>query len=96
MELIIHLNKINVQTVSLGLAPLAGIEKRLHRTAQDRLLLIVKLLGGRYYSFKGLEQFKGKFRPDWQPSYLYYQSNPALLPFIARDIERLARHSSDY
>ena len=95
MELIIHLNKLNVQTVSLGLAPLAGIEKKLHRTAQDRLLLIVKLLGGRYYSFKGLEQFKGKFRPDWQPSYLYYQASPALLPFIARDIERLARHTTN-
>ena len=93
MELIIHLNTLDVRTVSLGLAPLAGIEKKLYRTAQDRLLLIIKLLGGRYYSFKGLEQFKGKFRPDWQPSYLYYQTSPALLPFIARDIERLARHT---
>ncbi len=94
MELVIHLNKMDIQTVSLGLAPLAGIEKKLDRTAQDRLLLLVKLLGGRYYSFKGLEQFKGKFHPDWQPSFLYYQASPVLLPFIARDIERLARHIS--
>ncbi len=91
MELIVKLEKDGIEVVNLGLAPLSGLDRRVERTAQDKLLLLIKLLGNRYYSFKGLEQFKGKFRPDWQPNYLYYQAAPALLPLVIRDIEWLAK-----
>ncbi len=91
MELITQLSADGVEVVNLGLAPLSGIDKKVKQTVQNKLLLLVRLLGNRYYSFRGLEQFKGKFRPDWRPNYLYYQAAPALLPLVVRDIEWLAR-----
>lgn len=67
---------------NLGLAPLSKLEDRSLVNLSDRLLPLVKLLGSRYYSFSGLEQFKGKFRPDWEARYLTYTGGITRLPAV--------------
>jgi|GEM_PF-1211654 len=64
---------------NLGLAPLSKLEEQEDKNLNERLLAVVKQLGSRYYSFAGLEQFKGKFSPTWSPRYITYQSNAYLL-----------------
>ena len=52
----------------LGLVPLASVDSRLAR--------IVARLGRNRFSTTGLEQFKNKFEPDWQPNYICYDGDP--------------------
>lgn len=36
----------------------------------------------RFYSFKGLHAYKGKFRPQWEPRYLVFPIYGSLLPVV--------------
>ena len=73
------LGQKGVATFNLGLSPLSGIEGLEDPTILERLLASLKSFGSRYYSFAGLEQFKNKFKPDWQPRYILYQGSPTTL-----------------
>jgi hypothetical protein len=66
----------------LGLAPLSKLDEKTDKNLEERVLTAVKRLGRRYYSFAGLEQFKGKFDPEWSPRYILYPRN-GLLPVAA-------------
>jgi phosphatidylglycerol lysyltransferase len=88
MQLILHFHEAGVQSFNLGLAPLSGLEDREDSNLPERLLGALKKLGGNYYSFEGLEQFKNKFEPRWQPRYIYYQGSPARLLKLARNLTR--------
>jgi phosphatidylglycerol lysyltransferase len=90
MQLILHLHQTGVQEFNLGLAPLSGIESRTMTSVPERLLGALKKLGGNYYSFGGLEQFKNKFEPAWQPRYIYYQGSPARLVRLAGSLSQAA------
>lgn len=82
--------------LNIGFAPLSGIEIRDgKRSSIERLLTILKKFGNRYYSFQGVEQFKGKFKPVWHPRYLYYSGNAASLARIVSDVERASRLFSE-
>ncbi|HET7320594.1 MAG TPA: phosphatidylglycerol lysyltransferase domain-containing protein [Candidatus Saccharimonadales bacterium] len=48
---------------------------------------IARLLNGDRFSSKGLEQFKNKFDPDWQPYYLAYDGDIADLALIALNLD---------
>lgn len=64
--------------VTLGLAPLAGVEQHhagrgttAARTHLSRLLVSIRTNGAALYDFAGLEAFKRKFRPErWEDIYL--------------------------
>jgi phosphatidylglycerol lysyltransferase len=71
LETLKSLHEQGAKTLNLGLAPLSKLEENADSTP-ERLLSVIKRLGGRYYSFSGLEQFKGKFEPSWEPTYLVY------------------------
>ena len=75
-----------IGTFNLGLSPLAGVDNLLDPGIHERLLLVVKRLGTRYYSFSGLEQFKNKFKPNWQPRFILYTKSPTNLIGIARSL----------
>lgn len=64
---------------NLGFVPLAKLELDSAKSA-TLLMTVLRRLGGRYYSSSGLEQFKGKFEPDWSPRYLAYQGGIRQLP----------------
>ncbi len=92
-ELITRLHALNKTSLNIGFAPLSGIELQDNQPIlEGRLLALVKKFGNRYYSFKGIEQFKGKSDPIWHPRYLYYSGGRvAALATTVRDIERASR-----
>lgn len=70
---------------NLGLSPLSGVGETPGDPAVERALNYVYHHMNQFYSFKGLHTFKSKFRPEWQPRYLIYQS-PTSLPQVALSI----------
>jgi len=96
-ELIAHLNALQKTSLNIGFAPLSGIELQADQPIlEGRLLSLVKKFGNRYYSFKGIEQFKGKSDPVWHPRYLYYSGGRvSALAIAVRDIERSSRRTTD-
>ncbi len=58
-----------VTTLSLGLAPLAGLE-RPGATVEERALAAAARLVRPWYDVRGLEFFKAKFDPRWEPRYV--------------------------
>lgn len=87
-QLILSLHQQGYDKLNLGLAPLSGLEERTDAKLPEKLLSAVKTLGARYYSFSGLEQFKNKFDPDWQPRFIYYRGNPVGLIKISTGLNR--------
>jgi len=88
MQLLLQLHQSGAKGFNLGLVPLAGIETRTDTNVTERLLSVLKKVGRRYYSSEGLEQFKNKFDPEWQPRYLYYQGPPPRLVKVANNVNR--------
>lgn len=55
---------------NLGMAPLSGLARRDLAPVWDQIGGALYEHGERFYNFKGVRAFKGKFRPDWEPRYL--------------------------
>lgn len=58
------------ETFSLGLAPLAGLDKADHRSIMSHLCRFAFKHGDKFYGFQGIRQFKKKFNPEWEAVYL--------------------------
>lgn len=65
----------------LGFVPFAKV--------QGSLLQIAKTISAGRFSAKGLEQFKNKFEPDWQPNYIAYNGDVVDLATIAFGLDRV-------
>jgi len=63
------LGEIGVQRLSLGLAPLSGLDPSSGPLA-ERILARGARLVRPVYDHEGLAFFKGKFAPTWEPRYL--------------------------
>ena len=74
-------------TLSLGLAPLAGLEVR-RGSPVERILGLGARLIRRSYDVAGLAFFKGKFDPRWEPRYLVV-ARRAHLPAVILALLRL-------
>ena len=68
-------------TLSLGLAPLAGLDHTAG-TWEERLLANAGRLVGRWYDVRGLYRFKNKFDPDWIPRYGAMRRRRDLVGFV--------------
>jgi lysylphosphatidylglycerol synthetase-like protein (DUF2156 family) len=64
----------------LGFVPFAA--------TKSPLAAIARLLSAGRFSAKGLEQFKNKFDPEWQPVYLAYDGDVADLALVALNLEK--------
>ena len=87
-SLLVALHEKDIKTFNLGLSPLSGIDELSDPTLAERLLSSLKSLGSRYYSFAGLEQFKNKFKPNWEPRYILYTGAPTNLLRISNSLNR--------
>lgn len=87
-SLIGQLADLDFKWFNLGLSPLAGLKDIKDPDLSERVLSIIKILGARYYSFKGVEQFKNKFRPIWQPKYILYEGRSPGLFKITRALSK--------
>jgi len=66
-------------TFNLGLSPLAGIGEKQDDPMVERALFFVYNHVNQFYGFKGLHNYKEKFRPEWSPRYLIYENAASLL-----------------
>lgn len=77
----------SVQSLNIGFAPLAKIDTLHAPAATKAMLKLVKRFGQRYYSFRGLEQFKNKFEPEWHERTLLFTGSAANVPAILGELE---------
>ena len=89
LQLIINLNENNVKILNLGLAPLSKIDNQ-PQSIVKYILRTLKQLGNRYYSFSGVEQFKGKFAPQWSNRYITYSGGSRTLITLARALTNIS------
>ncbi len=87
VELMLWGNAEGYRWFSLGMAPLAGLERHPLAPLWHKIGTAIFDLGEEFYNFEGLYAYKAKFDPQWQPRYL---AAPAGLtvPFILMTITR--------
>ena len=91
-QLMVHLQTAGKTSLNIGLAPLSGIESQPNQSrVAGNILRIIKKVANRLYSFKGVEQFKGKSSPVWHPRYIYYTGTVASLTTLAADLDHASR-----
>lgn len=74
-------------TFNLGLSALSGVGQQSDDPVIERALHYIYEHINQFYNFKGLHEFKEKFRPEWSPRYLVYPNVgrlPAILTALAR------------
>jgi phosphatidylglycerol lysyltransferase len=86
---ILHFKEAGFECVSLGMAPLAGVEQTPLASSWHSIAALLRHRGNRFYNFQGLREFKEKFHPDWEPR--YHAASGLFGPFIAlADVAALA------
>jgi phosphatidylglycerol lysyltransferase len=76
------------QWVSLGMAPLSGLEESPAAPLWAKLGRFVYGYGETFYDFKELRAYREKFDPEWEPRYLAYPGGLAL-PRVLADVSAL-------
>lgn len=87
IELIRQLARDGVEQFNLGLSPLAG--QSFASSGVEKFILWFYRTFQSFMRFKGLHQFKAKYRPDWQPRYIYVGGSLWHLPRIGLAIIQL-------
>ena len=88
-KLALHLKQAGFQSLSLGIAPLSGMQPTPLASYWHRLAGLVWRFGGRFYNFRGLRGFKSKFQPRWEPRYLAASGSVGVF-FTLADLSLLA------
>jgi len=70
VRIIEHMKAAGFKTLNLGMAPLAGLSIHNKAPLWNHIGERIFMHGGRFYNFRGVQLFKDKFSPDWQPRYL--------------------------
>ena len=73
---------------NLGMAPLAGLQSRRQAPLWNRFGAMVFGRGERFYNFRGLQRYKEKFDPQWEPRYMAVPRGIAL-PMILTNVASL-------
>ena len=73
---------------NLGMAPLAGLTNRRQAPLWNRFGALVFGRGERFYNFRGLQRYKDKFDPEWEPRYMAVPGGIAL-PVILTNVASL-------
>jgi phosphatidylglycerol lysyltransferase len=80
MEMFTALAAAGFRTFDLGLAPFAGIGELPGASLQERALHEIFAHLNRFFSYKGLREYKSKFGPRWEDRFLAYRgAAPGLL-----------------
>ncbi|MDR5824835.1 MULTISPECIES: bifunctional lysylphosphatidylglycerol flippase/synthetase MprF [unclassified Caballeronia] len=88
-KLALHLKETGFKSLSLGIAPLSGMEPTPLASHWHRFAGLVWRFGGRFYNFRGLRGFKSKFQPRWEPRYLAASGSVGVF-FTLADLSLLA------
>jgi phosphatidylglycerol lysyltransferase len=76
LGLLLALKQQGYQRFSLGLAPFAGVGERPGASIEERALHQFFEHLNRFFSYKGLRNYKAKFDPLWEERFLVYQGGP--------------------
>lgn len=87
IELIRQLKRDNVKYFNLGLSPLAG--QLFAKNWVEKVIVWFYKTFQSFMRFKGLQQFKAKFQPEWEPRYIYIDKNLWNLPRMGLAIIQL-------
>jgi phosphatidylglycerol lysyltransferase len=79
---------------SLGMAPLANVGNDSECSMSEKIARFAFLYGNKFYKFKGLKEYKGKFAHTWEPKYLAYKRSS--LPIILSSIIFLIQYAKGY
>jgi phosphatidylglycerol lysyltransferase len=80
LGLMLRLGQEGYQRFNLGLAPFSGVGDRPGATLQERAIHQIFEHLNRFFSYKGLRQYKAKFEPIWEERFLVCQGGlPGLL-----------------
>lgn len=88
-ELMLALWEEGYRRFDLGLAPLAGVGDRPGATLQERALSQLYERLTRFFSYKGLRNYKAKFEPNWEDRFLVYGGGPLALAKIGVALTRV-------
>jgi phosphatidylglycerol lysyltransferase len=91
-EMIKKLSSEGIQYLNIGLAPLSTGSEDPSASRSSALRLLRRF--GFYYSFKGVEQFKNKFKPKWETRYIAYSGSPANLLRVVKDVEYVSSYKT--
>jgi phosphatidylglycerol lysyltransferase len=88
VELMLWAREQGYRWFSLGIAPLAGLERHPLAPAWHRIGNFIFRHGEHFYNFEGLRRYKAKFHPTWEPRYLVARGGMKL-PLILIDVSVL-------
>ena len=74
--LLLELRQAGLRRFDLGMAPLSGVGDRPGATLQERALHQLFEHLNRFFSYRGLRNYKAKFEPSWEERFLVYQGGP--------------------
>jgi phosphatidylglycerol lysyltransferase len=89
MELMLALREEGYDRFDLGLAPLAGVGDRSGAPLEERALNQLSERLTRFFSYKGLRNYKAKFEPDWEERFLVYGVGPLALARVGVALTRV-------
>jgi len=89
ISLMLALKELGYRTFSLGLAAGAGVGDKPGASLEERAVHQLAELFTRFFSYKGLHEYKDKFEPEWQDRFLVYQGGPLGLVKTAVALERV-------
>jgi phosphatidylglycerol lysyltransferase len=69
-KVLLHMQAKGFQSFGLGMSPMAGMATRRSAPRWQRLGRLLFKYGERFYSFRGLYNYKDKFEPTWEARYL--------------------------
>ena len=88
LELMLWGKEQKYERFTLGMVPLAGLERRRLAPLWSQAGALLFRYGEHFYNFQGLLRFKAKFEPVWEPRYLAAPGGFAL-PRVLRDVTLL-------
>ena len=89
IELMLDLAEKRYESFDLGLAPLAGVGSGPKSPLEERALDQISERLTRFFSYKGLRDYKAKFNPVWEDRFLVYRGGPPGLVATAVTLARL-------
>lgn len=75
-KLLLALKEEGFETFNLGLAALSGVGESPDASLEEKAVHQIYEHMNRFFSYKGLRQYKNKFKPDWEERFLVYEGGP--------------------
>lgn len=80
VKLLLSLHESSFKTFNLGLAALSGVGESADANMHEKAVHQIYEHMNRFFSYKGLRNYKNKFEPNWEPRYLIYEGGtPGLI-----------------